>query len=176
MRAERAQRKHTRYLAPALDAPNSAHHELWQTHAKNMKGKYPYKKMLKYPHLAPQDKIIWERFIDDNPDYFTSVDYDVKVGEGQTIKAKPHAMTAEEWRKHTQKRIDVVGYKDNTIYIIELKPSASFSAIGQAVSYALLYRQEFKPSGEILPTIITDREVLDIRNLCNQQGILYLTA
>ena len=132
--------------------------------------------MIKYPHLAPQDKIIWDKFIDDHPDYFDSVDYDVRVGTGQTISAKPHAMTAEEWRAHTQKRIDVVGYKDDLIYIVELKPSASFSAIGQAVSYALLYRAEFNPKEKILPTIITDREVLDIRNLCNQQGILYLTA
>ena len=132
--------------------------------------------MIKYPHIAPRDEIIWNKYIDDHPDYFSSVDYDVRVGTGQTIKAKPHAMTAEEWRAHTQKRIDVVGYKDDLIYIVELKPSASFSAIGQAVSYALLYRAEFNPKGKILPTIITDREILDVRNLCNQQGILYLTA
>ncbi len=45
-----------------------------------MEGRFPFKILAKYPHMKPEDIAVWERFINKNPGYFDTVDYDVHLG------------------------------------------------------------------------------------------------
>src|SRR5574342_442583 len=94
-------------------------------------GDYESKKLHKYPHMFALDIAIWDRFLDRFGDEFLGVDYDVKVGSG----TEPVEGLGEEYRRMqgilSKYRIDAVGYTRNTICIIEVKPNARTTALGQ---------------------------------------------
>ena len=71
-----------------------------------------------YPHMKPADIEIWERFIDENPNLYDMVEYDVPVGTTPEFlnEATPEA-TAGAQRLYSLK-IDVVGHKAVFIDII----------------------------------------------------------
>jgi len=124
----------------------------------------------------PKDVKIWERFIDQNPDSFGLVSYDVRVGEGMKLPDDAEEPYASDMYHLSKKRIDVVGLKANEAWIIEVKPRAGFTAIGQALGLTELYEPEGLLFQVIHPCIITDEEMPDIRGICDRNGIVYLIA
>lgn len=137
---------------------------------------YKYEKRYKYPHMMPLDVAIWERFIDANPNFFDSVDYDVALGSKPLFDVTVNTETGGEATRLYQKKIDVVGYKDKNIYIVEIKPQASLAALGQAKSYEILYRNFIDPDIKTIPTILTDRVATDLPMIAFEMGIKLLTA
>ena len=135
-----------------------------------------YKQLAKYPHLGPEDAKIWDTFIQNNPEYFESVEYDLRVGEGRDYSEHPDDQYKADMIHLSKKRIDVVGFRLNEIYIIELKPNANMSAIGQVVGLTKLYQAENKTTRKIYPVIITDEILPDMANLCGQMGVLIYLA
>ncbi len=138
-----------------------------------MKGRFPFEKLLKYPHLSPQDKAIWEKFIEKHPKFFDSVDYDVKVGKPREYKGKPEDVYKKDLQILSKKRIDVVGYKNDMVFVVEIHPSASFETLGQIIGKISLYKKEFGNEKKVKGILITDKEVPDIRELCNENNIDY---
>jgi hypothetical protein len=104
--------------------------------------------LAKYPHMAPQDIPVWELFLREQGKDFTGFDYDVRVGTGTDPGEDYDASTRKDAILLTQKRIDAIGFKDNEIWIIEVKPQASISALGQILTYTDLFLAHKKP---ILP-------------------------
>lgn len=141
-----------------------------------MTGKYPAEKLRKYPHLMVGDIRIWEQYLEVVDHKFDSFDYDVHVGKG----VKP----SEDWSEDiktmalalSEKRIDVLAWKDNTSVIIEVKPQAALSAIGQVLCYRELYEQRYPGRVRPLLMILTDFEMPDIRWLCGRFGIRYVVV
>jgi len=139
-----------------------------------MPGKYPAEKLHRYPHLMISDIRIWEQYLEVVDHGFDSFDYDVHVGEGVVpgegwepeIKAMALALS--------EKRIDVVGWKSGIPTIIEVKPSAALSAIGQALCYRELYVRRNPAGVRPLLMIVTDFEMPDIRWLCGRFGIRFV--
>lgn len=129
-----------------------------------MTGRFPYRRLAKYPHLKPEDIAVWERFIDANPGVYETCDYDVPVGKGaETDPAHP----PEIQRDHTiltQKKIDVVAYYEDVVHVIELKPIANARALGQILVYKRLYSNDHPDVALIVPTVIcgaVEREMQD---------------
>mgnify|MGYP001578618229 CR=1 FL=1 len=114
-----------------------------------MAGRFKMEKLPKYPHLKPEDVAVWERFLSANPDFFDSVDYDFRVGEGAPAPENLAENMAADLKVLTQKQIDVVGYKNDVVWIVELKPKADMRALGQVISYEILYK---KQEGEQITT------------------------
>ena len=135
-----------------------------------------YKKKLKYPHLGPEDTAIWSRFIEKNPDFYSDVKYDVKVGEGRDYSDLPKDVYSGDLKYLSKKRIDVVALRDNEIHVIEVKPSAGLSAIGQAFGLAEIFRSTGPADKKILPVVITDQLLPDMEALCSKMGILLYLA
>lgn len=138
-------------------------------------GRFEYKLLSKYPHLNKYDAAIWNRFIVDYPDKFLRVDYDVVVGKTR----KDATELKEEWQRNRdylgKYKIDVVGYTENSIYIIEIKPKAAAKALGQIIMYDYLYQRDYKPQKQTIATIITDELMPDMDELCNEHNIkLYI--
>jgi len=125
----------------------------------------------KYTQMFPGDVPLWERFLRLQGKEFRKFEYDVKVGRG--IEAPPD--WAEQYRKATRilslKRIDVVGYKDNQVWIFEVKPDAGLSALGQLIGYRTLWLRERKEPPYVILALITDRLNEDERYLFEQHGI-----
>lgn len=122
-----------------------------------MKGKRKYQKQPHYPHMSPEDVRIWEMFIEKNPDWYITVDYDVRVGKGRPYPETMDKKTREDMEGLSKKRIDVVGYNEREIEVIELKPNAGSHAIGQILSYALMWHQKYPDKPQPKKVIITNK-------------------
>lgn len=117
-----------------------------------MSGQYIYGIQRKYPHFTEEDKKIWERFILDFPEYFHSVDYDVRVSRGADIFPGTPEPLARDIAALSPLRIDVVGYKDNLTTIVEIKPEFDIKAIGELITYRDQY--VYRSHGAVQPGML----------------------
>ena len=140
-----------------------------------MTGKYAYAKLAKYPHLRPEDILIWEKYLKNLPGFYESVDYDVHVGKGRDYPEVEEPKIYEDMKWLSLKRIDVVGYRKDQVDIIEIKPRAGASAVGQIEVYADLYKEKFPDVKNIKKIIITDEMDPDITRICGYRDIEVLT-
>lgn len=115
---------------------------------------FKYEKRRRYPGLLKKDVLVWETFIDHFPGYFSSCDYNVRVGEGIIIDHNWHISIQNMATALTQLRIDVIGESNNDITIIELKPYGSCTAIGQLLAYTKLYADKYTNYNELIPLLL----------------------
>ena len=130
-----------------------------------MPGKFNYEIRSKYPHLIGEDSLIWTKFITLYPERFDTVDYDVKVGQGVDTTIIPEGKYQLYWAELTKKRIDVIGYKDNLVTIVEVKKRVGLPTLGQILGYKFLYLREY-PEITSLGTLIVcssiDQDDIDV--------------
>lgn len=141
-----------------------------------MPGRFKYELLAKYPHMKPADVEIWQRFIKANADFFDTVDYDVLVGEGAPFDTTLNNLEGQDVGALYLKKIDVVGYKGGDTWLVEVKPNAQLTALGQVAAYDELYKQEFKPTGKIINAVLTDQINPDILNVAGKWDIVILKA
>ena len=136
-----------------------------------MPGRFPYKSLVKYPHLKPEDVATWNAFIEQFPDHYTSVDYDTPVGELQELAAEAQRLEIAGSEQVNRYKIDCVGYREGGIDIIELKGKATPSAIGQVLSYRTLYLKQIKSTVPVRAVIITRETAPEMDALCEEHGV-----
>ncbi len=109
--------------------------------------------------MRPEDLRIWERFIELAPSAFDSVWCDWHLGECAQFEegADPRAMAG--WYDLTRWKVDVIGYKNGTYYVIELKPGANAKALGQALAYTALIKDETYPNSPVIPVVLTNERI-----------------
>ena len=71
------------------------------------------------------------------------------------------------WNKLTSKRIDIVAKTKDKIYVIEVKDRLRPSAVGQALTYKILYQEQYKPTQPVIPTILTTMSDPDMKHVCD---------
>ena len=132
---------------------------------------FPYEKRDKYTHMSEADKAIWERFIEKYPHAFNSVQYDFRVGDPPPFN--PLGNDGEDLNQDAlyRLRIDVVGRNGENRSIIEIKPKAGPSTIGQVKGYLTLYKRDEAPVGAIKGMIITDIIQPNMDYLAKVEGI-----
>lgn len=119
----------------------------------------------KYAHMLPEDHATWTLYLKKQPGELHEIWYDVHVGQPMAVPKG-----APEYMKNvvdgvSRKRIDVVGRTGTNFYIIEVKPHANMEAVGQVITYALLFANEFEVRGPVKPMIVAttcDRDILQI--------------
>lgn len=136
-----------------------------------MNPRVPYGKRYNYPHLKPYDVALWERFMERFPAAYDTCIYDQPVGDGALIPSDTQENIARDFKILTQWKVDVIGYKGNTADVIELKPNAGLSALGQVKQYAILVDELDEMQIPVLPVIITDTLRPDMERLAAQQGV-----
>lgn len=141
-----------------------------------MRGRFPYGTLAKYPHMKPGDVEIWERFLDANPEYFDSVDYDLLVGEGADFDTDLGLPSGGNAQALYKKKVDVVGYRTGEIWLIEIRPRASPLALGQVAVYDELYRDEHKGPDRVVNAVLTDTIMPDVENIAKKWDIILLVA
>ena len=136
-----------------------------------MPAKYPYKKMAWYPHMGEKDAAIWSRFLDANPEAFDYCWYDLPVGSGEPVPLETQQNLKEDWLILTKYKCDVIGFKDGKPTIIEVKPRAGLGAVGQVITYDLLYQEYVDGKARPNLIILTDALRSDMDWLCEEFGI-----
>lgn len=137
---------------------------------------FQFRLLPKYPHMKPADVAIWERFINKNPGAYDQVYYDVAVGSAPDFDTVVGETPQSDDVKLYLKKIDVVGIKDGNVDIIELKPDAGASALGQVKAYVALYKRDIAESPEPRAVLLTDRIKPDMQMLADEMGVTLLTA
>lgn len=141
-----------------------------------MAEKYKYEKRSYYPHMMPYDVAIWERFIEQNPDMYDFVSYDVKVGSLPDFDTVVSPETGGDVADLYKRKIDVVGFKGDQIDIIEIGPNAGSGKLGQVLGYKQLYIKEFQPSVEPKAIVLTDALRTDMNFLAESMGVFMVVA
>ena len=136
-----------------------------------MPGKYNYEHMRKYPHMIGEDTEVWNRFIIRFPNRFDTVDYDVHVGKGVDTSPLQDKADQDYWSGLTKKRIDVIGYKNSLITIIEVKNRATLFTLGQVLGYRFLYLRERPEQNSVLILIICHKIDQDDQAVLSHYGI-----
>lgn len=134
---------------------------------------YPATKLLRYPHMFPLDIAIWERFLLGNAEHYNSFTYDVKVGKGTKAPRKTPTAYKQMQATLSKFRIDVIGDHGDYLELFEVKPRASASAIGQVITYLMLFVKEYNEDIPVKGAIITDFEKPDMRSLTEELGMNY---
>jgi hypothetical protein len=127
--------------------------------------------LAKYPHMAPQDVPVWERFLATEAARFTGIDYDVRVGQGITPSPETDPAIARDAVLLTQKRIDAVTFGPDEIWIIEVKPEASISALGQLLTYTDLFIASRKPDLPVRSVLICETIDRDMAQIFKKHNI-----
>lgn len=122
--------------------------------------------------MKPGDVAIWERYIEKYPDAYDKVQYDFWVGSPPPFNPIVNEATEGSADGLYRRKIDVVGYKNDTIDIIEVKPRAGASAIGQVKGYKRLFVRDEKPKKEPQAIILTDILDVDMLDLTRGEGVL----
>ena len=97
----------------------------------------------RYPHMMPLDIAIWDRFLDKFGEEFEGFQYDVTLGEGALA---PSHFSEEDKRLlwlSTVKRADALGIRRNKLVLFEVKPRLGMAAVGQCVSYLILWQRQY---------------------------------
>lgn len=135
---------------------------------------YPPELLRKYPHMMANDIAIWERFLISPNNIFDGFSYDIHVGTG-----RGYTELDPEWKVKLAKaltcfRIDAVGWRGTSATIIEVKPFAGLSALGQILAYAHLWQVDFpdKPLRALL--IVTDSTTDDVKKVYAANAIFLI--
>lgn len=115
-----------------------------------------------FPHLLPDDIDVWERYLVHPDHHYTHIDYDVQVGFGAPA---PPGITPEieKARLHlTRRRIDAVAYAPSLITLIEITRLVDLKAIGQVISYPILYNLTYRPRLPVKMLLVCEKLNTDI--------------
>ena len=137
---------------------------------------WEYKKLAKYAHMQPEDVAVWERFIAKNPEYFDSVEYDVEIGEGAPQNPEHADNIQADGKILSQKKIDVVGYKDDLVFVVEVKPVANMRCLGQCIAYCALFKATYTPSSEVKCMVVCREVERELGEVFREHDILIETA
>ena len=133
--------------------------------------KVKYEKKSYYPNMKKDEATMWDRFVLAYPNAYDEVVYNLKLGEGAEIPEGTEPNIASDFKQLTQHKIDVVGFKGNKIDIIEIKPYAGTSAVGQVIGYRDLYVTHIDSSAVPNLVIVTDTLRPDTKTIAAKQGI-----
>ena len=143
---------------PALkgDAYPRPHYQI-KTFITKMRGKFPFEIQSWYPHMKPADVHLWEKFIRANAGFFDSVDYDFPIGRGPDWLDVEGDELAKKQEILYKKKVDVVGYIGDIVWLIEVKPQAGSNALGQILSYEILFNDDFPDESHIRLGVVTNK-------------------
>lgn len=116
---------------------------------------------------------IWEAWLQLHDSEYDRFDYDVRVGESITPPPDVDANIATMAVDLAKKRIDVVAWKAGKPTIIEIKDYAGLTAVGQLVSYPLLFIKEFPSVQSPDMMLIASRLLPDIAYILDTYEIPY---
>jgi hypothetical protein len=129
-----------------------------------------------YPNMARRDAVIWERVLKAKALQWKAVAYNLAFGG--VIVDDPNATEDEilGFQYSTAAKVDVVIDTGDEWWLCEVKPNASYSAVGQILSYYLLQEREAWTTQIVVPTLITDSVVPDVAYVCQALNIPVILA
>jgi hypothetical protein len=94
------------------------------------------------PAMLDADVPVWHRYLDRHADEFARFWYNVRITSDDLAARFPDAQDRAIAEALLPKRIDAVGERPDALWIIEVAAVIGLRSIGQALTYAALWRAE----------------------------------
>ena len=134
----------------------------------------PFSSRGPYRHMAKRDAAVWETFVKLNPDRFSAVAFDCALGGVITTSDDTEEADRLGWQYTTALKIDVVARDGDRYWIIEVRPEATVSALGAAISYALVADREEAFDGPLQASVLCTYMQPDVKWCCDRLGVQVL--
>lgn len=126
----------------------------------------------RFPHMGPADSRVWQAHLTLQSVPSGRLDYDVRLGGvGAELVDREHEHFPM-WLTLLKKRIDVVVHYENAVKLIEVKPIAGFSALGQALGYCDLWEREKGSKPKPVPCVCCAIVDPDLTPTFERYGVL----
>ncbi len=107
-------------------------------------------------HMLPRDREIWQRFLLGHEDEFELFEYDVLCGPKLRVESEELPWLGDLSERLMSLRIDVLAHKKGETWLIEVKPNAGLSALGQLMAYRYYLNPNKYEPNELKAVIVTD--------------------
>jgi len=124
-----------------------------------------------YPHMLTEDSAVWTKFLQNLDVEILEVWYDVHVGSGVLLPVGSDDLDKRIAQGVTRKRIDVVCRLESAVWVVELKPIGSMTALGQALAYRGLFVREYETIRNTLPIVICGEVDPDLIDDYDEAGV-----
>jgi hypothetical protein len=124
-----------------------------------------------YPHMARRDTEVWTRFLAAPPATFLGYAYDVAVGGWKLEGLSLTEADALGWQYNTALKIDVCAMAAAEIWVIEVRPEATVSALGAALTYAMVLDREQVFELPLRPVVCCEQMQPDVEWACGKLGV-----
>jgi len=132
-----------------------------------------------YPGLLPAEANVWRAWLRSHEGEFDAFRYNVHVGPGVTIPREIltrgdalEAAYAEQYRKATQFKIDVIGLRGNDWWIIEVEDRVNPTAIGQLQTYQVLLPQTVQGVGPTELAVVARTAQPGMLDVADEAGVI----
>lgn len=137
--------------------------------------RYPATRLAKYPRIYGKDHKLWDLFIYINPDFLDSVFYNTTLGHGRATDPNAPENIKKNWKYLSSLKIDAIGETSTELFIYEVKYSAYGTALGQLLTYNLLFPENFVNGRKVSMTLICNDIHIDYRYSCEYYKIRIIT-
>ncbi len=123
------------------------------------------------PHMSARDLVIWRQWYTTVARDVVHLYFDVGLGPGAVVPPRTEPALARMWVRLNQKRADVLLERVSDVVILELRASASASAVGRLLLYRRLYLQDAVLGADLKLWLVTDRIDDETRAVAEESGI-----
>jgi len=128
--------------------------------------------MSHYPHMLHEDVAVWTRFLMQMSVAIKTVWYDVHVGEPVRLASSASNVQKKVAAGVSRKRIDAVCMIGKEFWVIEVKPRANMTALGQAFSYTRLFSLEYPTYRPNRGVVVCDSFDPDMSGPYSELGVM----
>jgi len=123
--------------------------------------------------MGQKEAFIWSKFLEDKGSNYFNFFYNFRLRRPLNLP-KDFPDNLKSMALHgTSFRIDAYSEDKSNIYIFEVRPSATHSAIGTLIMYKFLFHLQENPQKPVILCLVTDTFDASIEFTCRQVGILY---
>lgn len=124
-----------------------------------------------FRHMSSADVPVWDAWWKQMHSPIATPEYDVTVGSNGLSAGDVPCEYAAMWKTLRQKRIDVVLHWEASTWIVEVKPTANMSALGQVLAYAYLWAEKHPDKEKPRPVVVCRYADPDLAGVYHQLGV-----
>jgi hypothetical protein len=102
------------------------------------------------------EAFLWTKFLEEHGNEYYNYKYDIHLKKPIKIPEGMPKEYAADAIHLSSLRIDATMETKNEIYVVEIRPDATASAIGNLILYRFLYKMEFQPTKTVKMMLITN--------------------
>lgn len=126
----------------------------------------------KYPAMMPEDRPIWNKFLDKNYLLFKKIYYNVRLGGVYPGPDQGDETMRRSFYEVTAKRIDALCELKDEVWIVEVASRPGLRATGQLLTYQALWLDDIRIQKPVKMVLVSNSIDTDLRRALEINGVL----